>query len=293
MQSIANKIAAPFRNGIVFVIVYLLFLLPTYYLPYVGSNSSVINALGAAVGAGLSPQFWAHVAALFVLVVATWLRGCAVGKQWIVIFPVIASVFDMTPGLSLIPLVPTAMHLVALIMGARGETSSVPEVRVPIAGAIAMCAIGAVIVSGLTFSWAWKTRVDQPQTATSPNSAGPKINPPTLTAATPNPTKAVSSDSLKLVGRWRDLGPSCALILNGRSEQEIQYLAWYCEAGEGTAKPIFLRASQDGKFVDPQSGLTISLQPNGEIAVLATKSAVEKLGDGTYIANTITRMSRE
>jgi hypothetical protein len=89
------------------------------------------------------------------------------------------------------------------------------------------------------------------------------------------------------------MGPSCALISNGRSEQEIQYLAWYCEAGEGSAKPIFLQARQDGKFVDAQSGLTISLQPNGDIAVLATKSAVEKLGDGTYIANTITRLSRE
>lgn len=42
------------------------------------------------------------------------------------IFPVLALVFDLTPGLSLIPLVPTAMHIGALVLGARGSGADVP-----------------------------------------------------------------------------------------------------------------------------------------------------------------------
>jgi len=169
MQNLFDKSAAPFKNGVVFFVIYLIFLIPTYLLPYVGSNSSIVNALGAAVGAGLSPQFWAHIAALFVLAVATWFRGCAIAKQWIVVFPVIAAVFDMTPGLSIIPLVPTAMHLVALIIGARGATVDTQITRVPIIGAVFASIVGAGIFSGLTYSWSWQSRAIQPQAFGGPN----------------------------------------------------------------------------------------------------------------------------
>lgn len=189
MQNILDKVAAPFRNAIVFFVIYLLFLIPTYYLPYAGSNSSVINALGAAVGAGLSPQFWAHVAALFVLVITTWLRGCAIGKQWIVVFPLIAAVFDMTPGLSIIPLIPTAMHVIALIMGARGATTAVPMTHVPMVGAIFACAAGAVIVSGLMYSWTWQSRVNQPAADLV---AKPKVNRPETPSQNPSPSPATN-----------------------------------------------------------------------------------------------------
>lgn len=112
-------------NNIVFVIIYLVFMGPTYFLPYLGSNSSIVNAAGVAMEQGLNPATILHFICLAVLIVVTWFRGTLVKAQWIVILPVIASVFDMAPGLSLIPMVPTIMHIFALI---KGASLKAPEV---------------------------------------------------------------------------------------------------------------------------------------------------------------------
>ncbi len=118
-----------FGNSVVFVLLYILFMLPTYYLPYLGSNSAVLNTAGMAVDAGMNPAFWLHLGALIVLMVVIWFRSVLIDKKWLVIFPVLATVFDLVPGLSLIPLVPTAMHLCAMIIGVSGAKAvvSVPE----------------------------------------------------------------------------------------------------------------------------------------------------------------------
>jgi hypothetical protein len=110
-------------NAPVFVILYILFMLPTYYFPYLGSNSSALNAMGAAAGAGLNPAFYWHLIALLLLIGITWARGAYMGKKWLVIFPILAAVFDLVPGLSMIPLVPTVMHLLAIILGVIGASS--------------------------------------------------------------------------------------------------------------------------------------------------------------------------
>lgn len=44
-------------NRIFFVLVYLVFVTPTYILPYFGSNSALANVTGAAMGLGVLPQF--------------------------------------------------------------------------------------------------------------------------------------------------------------------------------------------------------------------------------------------
>lgn len=113
-------------HAAVFVIVYVLFMLPTYYLPYVGSNSSVINTLGVATQQGLNPAFWLHIGALGMLVIATWFRGVLVDKKWLLVFPILAAVFDLAPGLSTIPLVPTVMHVLAIVLGVAGARATVP-----------------------------------------------------------------------------------------------------------------------------------------------------------------------
>jgi hypothetical protein len=115
-------------NTGVFVILYILFMLPTYYLPYVGSNSFLLNAAGVAAGVGINPAFWPHLGSLIVLIVLAWFRGALVGKTWLVIFPILALVFDLVAGLSSIPLVPTVMHLLAIILGVVGRpTMAVPR----------------------------------------------------------------------------------------------------------------------------------------------------------------------
>ena len=105
------------RFGVLQEALYLVFMIPTYILPYMGSNSSVINAVGASNGLGMNPVFWLHLACLIILAVLAWFRGVNVDKKWLLIFPILALVFDLVPGLSSIPLVPTVMHLLAIILG--------------------------------------------------------------------------------------------------------------------------------------------------------------------------------
>ncbi len=112
-------------NAVVFVILYVLFMLPTYYLPYLGSNSAVIGALGAATDAGVNPAFWPHLGSLIILIVVAWFRGALVDKKWLIIFPILATVFDLVPVLSSIPLVPTVMHLLAIILGVVGAKAAI------------------------------------------------------------------------------------------------------------------------------------------------------------------------
>jgi len=114
-------------NGVVFIILYLLCMFPTYILPWLGSNSAVLNAAGTAAEAGVSPAFWLHLAALLALVALTWIRGSLIGKTWLLIFPFLALVFDLTPFLNWIPLVPTVMHLLAMILGVASSSTPVEE----------------------------------------------------------------------------------------------------------------------------------------------------------------------
>jgi len=120
LQKILNHTA-------VFVSVYLAFMIPTYLLPYVGSNSAVINAASASSGLGMNPAFWLHLLSLLALLALAWFRGINLGKKWLIIFPVIALIFDFVPGLSSIPLVPTVMHLLTLILGVIITTEPVKQ----------------------------------------------------------------------------------------------------------------------------------------------------------------------
>lgn len=108
-------------NAPVFVVAYILFMLPTYFLPYVGSNSSIMHGIDAAAGGkSLNFAFWLHMGSMLILCAFSWVRGAYVDKNWLIIFPVLAIVFDFVPGLSAIPLVPTVMHLLAIILGVAG-----------------------------------------------------------------------------------------------------------------------------------------------------------------------------
>ncbi len=122
-----------FEKTTVFVVTYILFLIPTYILPYGGSNSSVAQtAAGVAGGsdaATIQLYFYLHLASLLVLCAVTWIRSSAENIRWICIFPVLALIFDLTPGLSVIPLVPTLFHVLTLVFGSRGKPHVVVESR--------------------------------------------------------------------------------------------------------------------------------------------------------------------
>ena len=108
-------------NAPVFVVAYIIFMLPTYFLPYAGSNSLILHGIDAASGSGsLNFAFWLHMGSMLILCFLCWVRGAYVSKAWLIIFPILAIVFDFVPGLSAIPLVPTVMHLLAIILGVVG-----------------------------------------------------------------------------------------------------------------------------------------------------------------------------
>lgn len=111
-------------NTGVYVFTYVALMLPTYALPYFGSNSAIVGGLSAAVGLGSFPTWWIHMMFLWGLLVIGWFRGRIIGKTWLWVLPFLAALFDMMPGINLIPLVPTGMHIAAIIVGARSAATS-------------------------------------------------------------------------------------------------------------------------------------------------------------------------
>ena len=101
-----------------FILLYLLFIIPTYILPYMGSNSTVMNSIARA-GGYEDPNygFWFHLFCLICLVFLAWVRTSRLTKNYLYIFPMLALAFDMIPVLSFIPFVPTIMHLLTMILG--------------------------------------------------------------------------------------------------------------------------------------------------------------------------------
>ena len=58
------------------------------------------------------------------MIVLAWSRGANMDKKWLIIFPILGALFDLAPGLSVIPLVPTVMHLLAIVLGVVGAKST-------------------------------------------------------------------------------------------------------------------------------------------------------------------------
>jgi hypothetical protein len=114
------------QSGGSYFVTYTLLVLPTYILPYVGSNSLLAQGVSAeyanATGkSGILIYFLLHLSCLVLLALLARLRGNHIGKGWIVALPIIAAIFDMVPGFSLIPLVPTFLHIGAIVMGVSGK----------------------------------------------------------------------------------------------------------------------------------------------------------------------------
>ena len=140
----------------VFLVAYVLLMIPTYVLPIFGSNSSFATLVGGAVGGlggAFPPQWWAHMFVLAVLVVVAWARGMSfVSKSYLPALAFLAALFDMVPFLRIIPLVPTLLHMLTLVLGIVGCVAkkedefpaTVAVWRRP-ASVLAMCTVIAVV----------------------------------------------------------------------------------------------------------------------------------------------------
>jgi hypothetical protein len=134
-QSIPSDLADPEPNGrglvmgvvgstVGFALLYVALMVPTYILPYSGSNSAFVGVLGVAIGKGLMPQTWAHLWSLALVIVIAWMRGATIGKGFLPAISFCAALFDMTPVLNVIPLVPTVLHVVTLAIGVSGKSEN-------------------------------------------------------------------------------------------------------------------------------------------------------------------------
>jgi hypothetical protein len=141
-------------NPILFFVLYIFFVVPTYILPYFGSNSLIIGAaLTSAMGS--NPFFWIHVLCFACLVVITWWRGYASNSSWIAVFPVIGGIFDLVPGFSWFALLPTLMHVLALVFGVKEKVAPDPAIATGfgvrfLAGLVVI--VMAVFAVGLSFA---------------------------------------------------------------------------------------------------------------------------------------------
>lgn len=173
----------------------MLLMVPTYVLPYMGSNSSIVNAVSAGTGLGMTPQWWAHAWSLAMLCLLSWARGGVIGRAWLPTLPILASFFDLTPLLSSIPLVPTLLHLGGLLSGVIGTSPSQDDNaanhqtalnRKVIKGAVVatLCAIGG----SMLFLIAAKNIPKRKNVAPAP---APAVSTPSL----PRPTQSDSVES--------------------------------------------------------------------------------------------------
>ena len=121
--SVVKLSCGPFtvlRNSFAFVAFYLIFLIPTYLLPYLGSNSGLSKVLKteSITHTDINPFFWLHVTCLAVLIILAVMRSLLIkDRSWLPILTLLAAVFDITPALNFIPLVPTIFHIATILCG--------------------------------------------------------------------------------------------------------------------------------------------------------------------------------
>lgn len=94
------------------MISYIICLLPTYFLGYAG-----IVENGLALNATTIPSIL-YMLSMAVIWGICFARGVLIGKEWLVLIPTVAFIFNLTPALTAIPFVPYEYHLLAIILGA-------------------------------------------------------------------------------------------------------------------------------------------------------------------------------
>lgn len=98
-------------NNAIFVVSYLVFMLPTYYFQLASKSAEIHTA----------PIFNAQSATLLAfMLVLCWIcvvRGAYIGKHWLVALPAVAIAFAFIPKLSVIPYVSTSYHVLAIVIG--------------------------------------------------------------------------------------------------------------------------------------------------------------------------------
>lgn len=195
-------------NPVTFFFAYALLMVPTYVLPYFGSNSALLNSVGVAAGVGALPQFWLHLICLYLLIAISWVRGGAIGKNWLPVLPGIAAMFDLMPGLNWIPLVPTALHVATLILGVKGQLQDLGSAILARRILLTLTGLGILVVlmiyqaTNFASGGASSEELDKPAVPSSVD-AGPNAQrAPALPVQPPPAVEAQARLPDFLTGRW-------------------------------------------------------------------------------------------
>lgn len=99
-----------FADTRLFVMTYLILVLPIYFLAdsdIVGQSLSSLSLLSVL-----------YVLSMVGILGICLIRGAIIGKNWLVLIPTVAFVFDLTPALTAISIVPYLYHSLAIFLGA-------------------------------------------------------------------------------------------------------------------------------------------------------------------------------
>lgn len=105
------------KNGVVYTLAYMFFMILTYLW-----RISAFSAMKESADNFDNLVFAANIALFInyiILIAIAYSRGKKVDKKYIVIFPIIAGLFDVI--LAFIPLVPTVMNIIAIVSGVSGN----------------------------------------------------------------------------------------------------------------------------------------------------------------------------
>ncbi len=100
-----------------FFYVYSILVIPSYLLPWIGSNSMMANIFSNQARWG----FGVHVLSLTLAVGVSFLRGWQIRKPALGTLALTAMGCDLIPVLNLIPLVPSLFHGLTLLLGTNTQ----------------------------------------------------------------------------------------------------------------------------------------------------------------------------
>lgn len=105
-------------NTNVFIVSYITFMAPTYYLSYLSAQSPAFESLDSVNTHLFNLPFILHIGAILALLWICLIRGQIIGAKWLALLPMVVFAFEFIPKLVEIPMVPSIYHLLAIMVGA-------------------------------------------------------------------------------------------------------------------------------------------------------------------------------
>lgn len=97
-----------------FLIIYLVFMIPTYFWRFAVIGSAIDESNTTSADDLENAMYLLMFLSYAVMARVTYSRGKAIGKTYIASFPIVGFVFDMI--LPFIPFVPTVMNIITIVL---------------------------------------------------------------------------------------------------------------------------------------------------------------------------------